>query len=116
VASGELQIGNSAPRIVSRPETQFEDGVFRYAVEARDPDGDRNLRFSLLRGPEGMSIDRFDGGIRWAPRPDQKGVHGVEVAVEDPQGGQAVQGFEVRIGSEASGPAAASPPAAPAEP
>jgi hypothetical protein len=115
VTSRDVQIGNSAPRIVSRPETRFEDGVFHYAVEAKDPDGDRNLRFSLLRAPAGMSIDRFDGAIRWAPKPEQTGAHPVEVTVADSMGGQVVQAFEVTIGSEPGRPAVAPLPAAPAE-
>ena len=112
VASREVEIENTAPQIVSRPPTQFEDGIFRYVVEARDPDGDRNLRFSLERAPEGMTIDRFDGAIRWAPAAGQTGAHAVEAAVEDGQGGKTVQGFEVTIGRE---PHAGAPPAAPAD-
>lgn len=112
ITSHEVQIENSAPQIVSRPQTQFEGDVFQYVVEAKDPDGDRSLRFSLDRAPEGMTIDRFDGAIRWAPAPAQTGAHAVEVAVEDGQGGKSVQGFEVTIGRD---PAASAPPAAPAE-
>jgi len=116
VKSRDLQIGNSAPKIVSRPEIRFEDGVFRYAVEARDPDGDRHFRYSLVNAPEGMSIDRMGGEIRWQPRPDQSGKHAIEVAVEDGQGGKDSQVFEVTIGKEAGRPLAAPVPAARAEP
>jgi hypothetical protein len=116
VTSRDLQIGNSDPKIVSRPETQFEGGVFQYVVEARDPDGDRHLRYSLVSAPEGMSIDRMGGEIRWQPRPDQSGKHAIEVAVEDGQGGKDSQLFEVTIGKEAGRPLAAPVPAAQAEP
>jgi len=115
VASRDLQIGNSAPEIVSRPQTQFEDGVFRYAVEAKDPDGDRRFRYSLVNAPEGMSIDRMGGEIRWQPRPDQSGRHAIEVAVEDGKGGKDSQLFEVTIGKEAGRPLAVPVPAAQAE-
>jgi hypothetical protein len=101
---------------VSRPEIRFEDGVFQYAVEARDPDGDRNLRYSLVSAPEGMSIDRMGGEIRWQPRADQSGKHAIEVAVEDGQGGKDSQLFEVTIAKEAGRPLAAPAPAAQAEP
>lgn len=106
--SPTIAIENSAPQIVSRPATQFESGVFRYVVEARDPDGDRNLRYALERAPDGMTIDRFDGTIRWTPGLEQDGAHAVEVAVEDGQGGKTVQRFEVTIARET---AAAPPPA-----
>ena len=111
VTSGELQIGNTPPEIVSKPDLHFEGDVLRYDVEARDADGDRNLRYSLHGGPEGMTIDRFDGVLTWKPTPEQAGKHPVSVAVEDSQGAVVVQDFEVTVGRE---PAAAQPPAAPA--
>lgn len=113
MTSPEIQIGNSAPRIVSRPEIKFEGNVFRYEVEAKDPDGDRSLRFSLSGAPEGMTIDRLGGEIRWQPRPDQTGKYAIEVVVEDSQGGKDAQAFEVTVGSERPKPPAA--PAARAE-
>lgn len=116
VTSRDLQIGNSAPKIVSSPQTQFEDGVFQYVVEAKDPDGDRHLRYSLVSAPEGMSIDRMGGEIRWQPRPDQAGKHAIEVAVEDGQGGKDSQLFEVTMAKEAGRPLVAPVPAARAEP
>ena len=114
VTSLELQIGNSAPKIVSRPEIRFEGGVFRYAVEAKDPDGDRNLRFSLEGAPDGMTIDRMGGEIAWSPKPTQTGHHAIDVVVEDARGAKAVQRFELDIGSEAS-KLPLQPPAARAE-
>jgi len=100
VASGEVQLENSPPRIVSRPQTRFENGVFRYLVEANDPDGDRELRFSLLSAPDGMTIDRMGGEIQWQPKPTQAGRHTIDVAVEDSHGGKDVQRFELNVGAE----------------
>lgn len=114
VTSRELQIGNSAPQIVSRPETRFEEGVFRYDVQAKDPDGERNLHFSLRGAPEGMTIDRLGGEIRWMPKPEQSGKHSIEVVVQDSQGAEAFQTFEVTIAKESAAPAPQETPAAPA--
>ncbi len=113
VTSNELEVGNSAPKIVSLPATKFEEGVFVYVVEAKDADGERNLHFSLVKAPEGMTIDRLGGEIRWQPSLSQTGKHMVEVAVEDSQGAKDGQQFELTIGKE-SAPAAQAP-AAPAE-
>jgi hypothetical protein len=113
--SQELQIGNSAPKIVSRPETRFEEGVFHYTVEAKDPDGDRSLHYSLASAPEGMTIDRTGGEIRWQPTVEQAGKHAVEVVVEDAQGGQDVQTFELTIGTAPGKSLQAPVPAAPAQ-
>jgi hypothetical protein len=112
--SAPLVVGNSAPEIVSRPETRFEGGVFRYAVKARDIDGDRNLRFSLEGAPDGMTIDRLGGEIAWSPKSTQTGHHAIDVVVADALGAQAVQHFELDIASEPS-KMPPQPPAARAE-
>jgi len=95
--SAPVRVGNSPPQIVSSPGSHFEGGVFRYALEARDPDGDRGLRFRLLSGPEGMTVEPVLGEIRWKPRRGQAGTHGVDVVVEDPSGGAGAQKFEVTV-------------------
>jgi len=111
VRSGVLEIANGAPEITTRPELALDGGVFRYDVDARDPDGDRNLRYALLEAPEGMTIDRLGGEISWTPRPSQVGTHTVEVAAEDGLGAAAVQRFVLTIGTEDG--EETQPPAAP---
>ena len=111
--SGVLLVGNAAPETVSNPAPVAPGEPFRYAVEARDPEGDRNLRYQLRKGPAGMSINPILGQVFWQPRPDQAGVHAVEIAVEDSQGARSVQVFELTVGVQAAAPAA--PPAAPEE-
>lgn len=111
VDSAFVTIGNAAPAILSKPGGASEGGVFRYVVEARDPEGDRNLRYRLRQAPEGMVIDSVLGQITWRPRFGQTGVHPVEVVVEDSGGATTVQFFEVTV--DELGGAPASPPAAP---
>jgi hypothetical protein len=105
--SGVLLVGNAAPEIVSRPAAVAAGEPFRYVVEARDPEGDRNLRYQLRKGPAGMSINPILGELHWQPRSDQAGVHPVEIAVEDSQGARAVQTFELTVGQPAAAPPAA---------
>ncbi|MEZ4291683.1 MAG: hypothetical protein R3E53_14555 [Myxococcota bacterium] len=50
LVSAPFEIGNSPPDIVSRPPRMDASGRFVYAVEARDRDGDRGLRYSLVQG------------------------------------------------------------------
>lgn len=107
--SEEVRIANGAPAIVSTPpSTGLEDG-FRYRVEARDPDGDRGLRFRLAEAPEGMTIDTVLGEIRWSPSVEQAGTHTVDVVVTDPHGASTAQRFEVSVQEAAPVPAAAAP-------
>jgi hypothetical protein len=115
--SGVLLVGNAAPEIVSRPSAVGPGEAFRYRVDARDPEGDRSLRYQLRKGPEGMTINPILGEVHWQPRADQAGAHPVEIAVEDSRGARSVQAFELTVGSPPAAPTpAAAPPAAPAEP
>jgi hypothetical protein len=97
LASVIVRVGNSHPEIVSAPEVRWTDGEFRYEVEARDPDGDRPLRYALRSGPDGMLVDSVLGAVSWKPKPDQTGVHPIEVAVSDPMGATSVQHFEITV-------------------
>ncbi len=109
--SREATIGNSAPMIAEIPKLESQDGLFRYAFEAEDPDGDRNLRFKLGKAPEGMRIDPILGVATWRPKANQAGVHEVEVVVEDSHGDGSALQFEVTV-TATPGDAGEQPPAA----
>lgn len=112
VWSAPVQVANLAPQITSRPGGLSEDGVFRYTVAARDPDGDRTLRYRLEAGPSGMTIDPLAGRLEWTPSEAHRGTHEVIVAVSDALGAEGQQRFELTVaGAE---PESAAPPAAPA--
>ena len=95
--SAPFAIGNSAPDIVSRPPAMDSSGRFVYRVEARDRDGDRGLRYSLVQGPKGMTIDPFGGEVRWTASYQDAGEHIVEIAVDDRQGGITHQTFYLSV-------------------
>jgi hypothetical protein len=109
LASVIVHVGNSSPEIVSAPEVRWTDGEFRYELEAKDPDGDRPLRYELRSGPDGMLVDSVLGAVSWKPKSDQTGVHAIEVAVSDPMGATSVQHFEITVKWTEEEPA--SPPA-----
>jgi len=106
VWSAVLLVGNAAPEIVSAPSGVAPGAAFQYTVKARDPEGDRGLRFELRKGPEGMTMNPVLGELRWLPRAEQAGVHPVEIAVLDSRGATAVQVFELTVGAVAPVPAA----------
>jgi hypothetical protein len=111
IQSAPVVIANAFPEILSSPSEISADGEFRYAIEARDPDGDRNLRYQLKTAPEGMTVNPVLGEVRWQPTAAQAGTHPVEVVVEDSAGARTVQAFELQV--EAEDPDAAQAPAAP---
>ena len=97
LASAPFEIGNSPPDIVSRPPGIDASGRFVYQVEARDRDGDRGLRYSLVDGPTAMSIDPFSGELTWKATLADAGEHFVEIEVDDRRGGATRQRFFVNV-------------------
>jgi hypothetical protein len=107
IPSGVVHVANAHPEILSSPSGVSSDGSFRYAVQARDPDGDRNLRYALRKGPEGMKMNRIDGELTWQAKPKQAGAHAVEIVVEDSEGARTLQAFELIVQVSSPQPAAA---------
>ena len=90
--SDEVVIQNGPPKIVSVPPERAEEGLYRYSVQAEDPDGDP-LRFSLGGElPEGMEIDSETGMVQWqVVVPDNEVTYHYEVVAEDSAGAKSIQ-------------------------
>lgn len=112
--SGELVMANSPPEIAGIPKPEREGDAFRYQFEARDPDGDRMLRYALSEAPPGMSIDPIYGIATWRPTQEQAGKHAIEVVVTDNHGDGSKLRFEVDVTATVT-PAPGSAPAAAAK-
>jgi RHS repeat-associated protein len=92
---------NRAPQITSTPPASvIASELYRYVVEATDPDGD-TLAVRLALSPQGMSLNEFSGEVRWVPAGTQIGVHPVTVEVDDFKGGVTQQSFEISVGAPA---------------
>jgi hypothetical protein len=88
---------NKAPIIESTPITTAKEGaLYKYEVEATDPDGDE-LEFTLLLNPTGMTINSSTGVINWTPTEEQIGEKEVEVEVAD-QYRSTTQSFTITVG------------------
>ncbi len=96
--SPEITLENAGPTIVSEPAGADPNGIFRYKIQAVDPEGDRPLHYSLTEAPEGMTVTPIRGEIEWRPKPDQAGTHSIELVVEDSKGARTVQRFQVIVG------------------
>jgi hypothetical protein len=96
-----LTLANRAPRFAALPPIDTAGGAFRVGLEAEDPDGDRSLRFRLLEGPQGMTVDPVSGRVSWRPAPDALGTHPVEVAVADAFGAESAMRFELTVAGSA---------------
>ncbi len=105
VQSFELNVlaANASPIIRSAALTfATARGTYRYDVLATDINLDP-LRFELLDGPTGMTIDAF-GRVRWLTTITELGLHSVSLQVSDPRGGVAEQSFFVNVLPDTSAP------------
>jgi len=96
---GHTNIANTPPEIVSMPpETIMTQGLYTYAVQAKDADGD-SIRFSLEGDtPDGMTIDARTGLVKWQVKlPDEEITHVFEVLAEDSEGETYSQTVTLRL-------------------
>ena len=70
--------------------------TYLYQVGAEDVDQDR-LTFSLVSGPDGLSIDAQTGLIQWTPDAGQDGSADVEIAVSDSLGASVSQAYTIVV-------------------
>jgi len=98
-----LTLANRAPVFMGAPEIRGAGGSVSTQLAAEDPDGDRSLRFRLLSGPAGMTVDPVTGRLAWRPGQDAVGTHAVEVAVADPQGAESAMRFELNVSGGGTG-------------
>ncbi len=97
IRSPLLTVSNGAPVILSQPTGTGPDGVFRYQLRVEDPEHDRNLVYRLEKSPRGMTVTPGEGLIEWRPSQNQSGTHPVHIVVEDSEGAQDNQMFELTI-------------------
>ncbi len=102
IQSAPVVINNSPPKIVSVPPAGTENGVFRYAVQTEDADGDP-LRFSLYgEPPAGLEIDPDTGLVQWQEVfPKGEITYDFKVVVEDPEGSRSIQQITLQYKPEA---------------
>ncbi|WP_206758537.1 putative Ig domain-containing protein [Nostoc punctiforme] len=93
--------GNYAPMIITDPVTQTYNSVsYTYNLKALDPDND-SLTYSLVKAPNGMTIDANTGMISWST--PVVGQQDVTVRVQDSRGGLDTQSFKLDVSGIAPG-------------
>ena len=90
---------NSAPTIVSKPSSSTNGDQYDYIVQATDADGDP-ITYELDMSPPGMTIDPNSGRIHWTVTPESKGSYRIKVVAKDPQGGFAMQEFDLAVNAK----------------
>jgi RHS repeat-associated protein len=76
------------------------DGVvgeaYRYTLQATDPEGGA-LTYAVRSAPSGFSIDATTGVVTWTPVTADVGTVAVVLTATDPQGGAAVQSYQIDV-------------------
>jgi hypothetical protein len=98
VASSTVVLANAKPVITTQPGYEMgPTGVYSYEIGAKDPDGDEPLRYELVQGPKGMSVDESSGAVTWTVPQDAKGNNEIQIAVSDAYGGRVTQRWVLSV-------------------
>jgi RHS repeat-associated protein len=94
----EIRAPNGPPEIVSEPPLQVAaSSLYRYVVQATDPDAGDELRFALVEAPAGMTIASDTGVVEWLPGSEAIGANEVRVLVQDRRGLTDTQSFTLEV-------------------
>lgn len=109
--NAEIAAGaNQNPNFTSEaPASTTYGDLFRYDAVASDPDNDA-LAYSLITGPDGMTLNSQTGTLVWQPQESQLGDQAVVLRVADGRGGVAVQRFDLSVVSPNTAPVFTSVP------
>lgn len=84
---------NRPPAFDSAPNTEAIEGTtYVYQAAAGDSDNDA-LTFTLVTGPDGMTVDPATGEVTWQPELSDLGNQAVLLQVDDGHGGVAQQQY-----------------------
>ncbi|MDO8864067.1 putative Ig domain-containing protein [Haliea sp. E1-2-M8] len=87
---------NTPPRLTVPGDQALPVGTPLAAqASASDPDAGDTLTFSLVDGPDGMTIDPASGALIWTPQSDQAGSADVVIQAMDTAGARAFGTFSV---------------------
>lgn len=89
-------VGNAPPSFVSTPPQTLQGEIYRYQVQADDPDGDP-LSYELEAGPRGMQIDPRSGLLSWTFAKSDSGEHSIRIVAKDPEGLGVYQQFSLEL-------------------
>jgi len=93
-----VQTVNDPPQIISQPVTgATRDSLYRYQVQAVDPDPGDTLTFSLTTAPQFLQIHSRNGLISGIPALSDTGQHNIIVRVQDLAGSTDTQNFILTV-------------------
>lgn len=92
-----LSVLNHAPHFESLTDQVLRQGnELRHYAVATDPDDDP-LRYEIIAGPSGLTIDSESGELKWRPSTDDLGRHRVLLRAVDPFGLSDETVFDIEV-------------------
>ncbi|TFG38256.1 MAG: hypothetical protein E4H46_00070 [Desulfobacterales bacterium] len=88
--------GNAPPRFVSSPPATFASMEYRYQARAIDPDDD-DVRYELVAGPAGMTIDPVSGLVLWPIPVGVSVAEKVRIEARDAEGAGGYQEYLLQL-------------------
>ncbi len=95
---GDEPTNPNAPRLYGTPSSiAAVDSLYFYQPVVSDPDPDDVVQCSLPIRPTEMVVDPDTCRVTWVPDALEVGIHPVELAVTDGNGGRATQEWEIEV-------------------
>lgn len=98
------RIPSVAPSVSTNPPalTLTAGQTYHYLVTATDPTD--AVRYSLISGPDGMTIDAVSGNLVWASTPTSAGTYPIDIRVTNDRGLTADQTFTLTVTPDTTPP------------
>lgn len=90
------QVNNSPPAIAGLVDVQQANDSYAARIQAADPDGDP-IRYFLVSGPAGMTVDPAEGTVKWAMPPGFTGKAVFSVSARDRSGAQSTYAATIHV-------------------
>jgi hypothetical protein len=94
-----VDVQNTPPKVSESKEPKYEGKTFKAQINASDPDGDV-LSYELLKGPDGLTIDKKSGMVSWPLKENDAGDYPIHVKITDGHGGETTYQLTATIPKE----------------
>ncbi len=101
---------NEIPIVTTSPDTTAnEDELYSYSIQTADANSD-TLSFTLITGPEGMTVDSATGIVQWTPTQSDVGSTSISVRIADGNGGENLHNYTLVVANTNDAPSISSTP------
>jgi hypothetical protein len=101
---------NEIPILTGQADTTaLEDELYSYTIQASDPNGD-TLSYTLVTGPDSMSVNATSGLVQWTPAQSNVGSHSISIRIDDGKNGTNLHNYTLVVSNTNDAPLISSTP------